>query len=284
MIKKKVLVTGAGGYIGRHVVKTLLDMDMEVIAVDLNIDKIDKRSQIINYDIFNSAKDVYTELGRPDICLHLAWRDGFKHNSVSHINYLPKHFEFAQNLIAGGLTHFVALGSMHEIGYFEGAIDEKTPTNPRSLYGIAKNSLRQSLEVLKESNNFVFQWLRAYYIYGDDSSNNSIFTKILEASKNNAKMFPFTKGVNKYDFIEVEELAKQISATILQTEITGIINCCTGTPIMLKDIVEKYIEKNNLNISLEYGVYPERSYDSPATWGNNDKITTILKKYENISK
>ena len=57
---------------------------------------------------------------------------------------------------------------MHEIGYWEGAIDENTPSNPTTLYGIAKNSLRQSIEVLTHDTDVVIQWLRAFYIIGDD--------------------------------------------------------------------------------------------------------------------
>ena len=92
------------------------------------------------------------------------------------------------------------MGSMHEIGYWEGAIDENTPCNPLSQYGIAKNALRKSLELYCESHNCKFQWLRGFYIFGDDSFGNSIFCKIRQAVDEGKETFPFTTGKNKYDF------------------------------------------------------------------------------------
>lgn len=55
---------------------------------------------------------------------------------------LPSHYLFIKNLLEGGLKHIAVMGTMHEVGFFEGSIKEDTPTNPQSLYGIAKNALR----------------------------------------------------------------------------------------------------------------------------------------------
>ena len=69
-----------------------------------------------------------------------------------------------------------------------------------------------------------------------------------------------------------------ISKASLQTDITGIINCCSGKPVSLKEKVESFLKENNLKIKLEYGVFPDRAYDSPAIWGNNNIISEIIKK------
>ena len=111
----------------------------------------------------------------PEVCIHLAWRNGFVHNADSHILDLPKHYTFVKNMLDGGCRHMVVMGSMHEVGYWEGAIDEYTPTNPKSLYGIAKNSLRQiCLELVNGKKDVCMQWIRGFYILGDDLKNNSI--------------------------------------------------------------------------------------------------------------
>ncbi|RII36654.1 NAD(P)-dependent oxidoreductase [Clostridium chromiireducens] len=275
---KKILVTGAGGYIGKHIVTSLLDMGAHVIATDLYVNNIDSRATIVEADIFSGATDIYKELDCPDVLLHMAWKDGFIHNSNAHMEYLSKHFEFIKNMIDGGLKHLAVMGTMHEIGYHEGAIDENTPTNPISMYGIAKDALRKSTQLLIKDKNVVFQWLRAYYIYGDDKRNNSIFAKIILAEEEDKEFFPFTTGKNKYDFIRVEDLAKQISACVMQDEIGGIINCCSGVPMSLAEKVESFIKENNFRIKLKYGAFPDREYDSPAVWGDNSKIKTILEK------
>lgn len=274
----KILVTGANGYIGSNVVKRLLDLGNEVVACDVNTGNIDSRATVIKYDIFHCSDedDMFSTFGKPDVCLHLAWRDGFVHNSPRHMHDLSLHYGFLTNLINHGLKHLAVMGTMHEVGYHEGAIDENTPCNPTTLYAISKNALRQSITLFAGQNNCTLQWLRGFYIYGDDLKNHSIFTKLLEASGRGDKTFPFNTGKNKYDFMPVTELVKQIAATILQDKINGIINCCTGNPVPLSVAVEDFIKKNNLNISLNYGVFPDRPYDSPCIYGDNTKIKQIM--------
>lgn len=234
---KKILVTGAGGYIGRHVVKKLLDDGQQVIAADFNKKGIDERAIFTDEPIFDGAEDLYDRLGRPDVLIHMAWRDGFIHNSNAHMADLSHHVEFLRRMIDAGLPAVTVMGSMHEVGYWEGAIDENTPCSPMSQYGVAKNALRQWLMLYTQQKTTLPHWLRAYYIYGDDTHGSSIFAKLVQAEMDGKVTFPFTSGKNKYDFIHVDELAAQIAAASLQTEINGIINVCTGRPISLSEQV-----------------------------------------------
>lgn len=275
----KVLVTGANGYIGRHVVTALCDIGADVVATDIKIDDHDSRAYAVSCDIFDRSHDVFKKFGSPDVCLHLAWRDGFAHNSDAHIGYLSDHYRFLKNLLDSGLQHLAVMGTMHEVGYFEGAIDETTPCNPKSMYGIAKDALRRGMFLLAEQSGICLQWIRAYYIYGDDQRNHSVFTKICEAEKEGKKLFPFTSGKNLYDFITVQELATQIAACVTQKEVAGIINCCSGQPVILADKVEQFIKEHNFNIRLDYGTFPDRPYDSPVVLGNNEKIKAIMKRF-----
>ncbi len=274
----KVLVTGANGYIGRHVVRQLCDLGHEVTALDFANSGIDPRAGFLTRDILSDSEEpgLYAELGRPDAIIHMAWKDGFNHNSLSHLKYLPQHYAFIKNMIDSGVSSVSVMGTMHEIGYYEGAVDENTPCNPLSLYGIAKNALRQAVLSYADGKTVQIKWLRAYYILGDDARNKSVFTKILQMDKEGKSTFPFTSGVNKYDFIDVDLLAQYIARASVQSEVDGIINVCTGKPVSLKDKVEEFIREKNLNIRPEYGVYPTRKYDSPAIWGDPEKINRIL--------
>lgn len=277
----KILVTGANGYIGSKVVKQLCDMNVDVIATDFNDTYIDSRATYISANIFENKDNWFEYFNKPDVCLHLAWRDGFVHNSDKHMLDLSNHYKFLTNMISNGLKQVAVMGTMHEIGYFEGAIDENTPCNPLSQYGVAKNALRKSLEIYCVQHNCIFQWMRAYYIFGDDLHGNSIFCKIRQAVSEGKKLFPFTTGKNKYDFINVNDLANQIANVVVQSKVIGIINVCSGNPISLSEQVENYIKDNNLLIKLDYGKYPDRPYDSPCIYGDNKKIKEILIANEN---
>jgi dTDP-6-deoxy-L-talose 4-dehydrogenase (NAD+) len=272
----RILITGAAGYIGRHVVKAFLDAGHEVYASDFQFKGLDERACFINESIFSRSKDIFKRLGEPDLLVHLAWRDGFIHNSRSHMSDLSDHVIFLENMIKGGLPALSVMGSMHEIGYWEGAIDDNTPCNPLSMYGIAKNALRQSMMLFTKDKPINFHWLRGYYIYGDDIRGSSVFSKLSLAELDGQKEFPFTDGKNKCDFVHVNDLAYMIMKASIQSDVSGIINVCSGTPIALGDMMEKFIADHQFKIRLKYGAFPNRPYDSPAVWGDSTKIRQIM--------
>ena len=274
----RVAVTGASGYIGRFVVKELLDRGHEVIAVDLHYKEVDSRSKLSEANIFSGDRDIYDQLESPDLCIHMAWQDGFIHNSPKHMENLSSHFTFLKNLIHGGCKNIAVMGTMHEVGFWEGVVDANTPCNPLSQYGVAKNALRQALLLLaKDMPDVHIYWLRAFYILGDDSRNSSVFTKLLEAAEDRKKTFPFTTGENQYDFINVRQLARYIVAASTQTTYTGIINVCSGKPVSLKEKVEEFIREKGIDISLEYGAFPQRPYDSRIIYGDSTIIDQIMR-------
>lgn len=272
----KILVTGANGYVGSKVVLELYKSGVDVIATDISNTQLDKKIKFVRSDIFQNNNNWFEFFECPDVCLHLAWRDGFIHNSSKNIEDLSSHFSFLKNMIDNGLKHIASMGSMHEVGYYEGMITERTLCNPSSLYGIAKYSLRESLKLYTEQSNVVFQWLRGYYLYGDDIFGNSIFCKLRQAVNSGEKTFPFTSGKNKYDFIHINLFAKYVCKCVMQSEVQGIIDICSGVPIGLGEMIEKYIQMNELNIKLDYGKYPDRPYDSPCIYGDNSKLKKII--------
>lgn len=282
-----ILVTGAAGYTGRHVVTALSARGERVTAVVRpgSADRVPAATgpgtvDVVELDVLSPTADLSPLLdSAPDAVVHLAWEKGFAHAAPEHMLRLSDHYRVLQQFVEAGTARVAALGTMHEIGYHEGAVLADTPTNPLSLYGIAKDALRRAC-LTSFTDRTAFQWLRAYYIYGDDRQNQSIFTKLLEAADAGKTSFPFTTGTRQFDFIHVEELGRQIAATVSQSEVTGVINVSTGTPISLGDQVEAFIREHELGIELEYGAFPDRPYDSPVVFGDATEIRRILEADE----
>lgn len=275
---RSVVITGAAGYVGRHVVKAVADLGYDPVAVVRpgSAEQFGAGVRRVEADVLAPDFSIADLVGDDVAALiHLAWQDGFVHNAPSHMMHLSAHFRLLSDAATAGVPRVAALGTMHEVGYWEGAITPETPTAPRSLYGIAKDALRRA-SLLALSDQTELTWLRCYYIYGDDRRNSSIFTRILEAVDAGKTRFPFTTGANKYDFIHVEELAAQIAAVAVTPGVTGIINCGSGAPVSLADQVEAFIAENELPIELEYGVFPDRPYDSPAVWGDDAALRSAL--------
>jgi dTDP-6-deoxy-L-talose 4-dehydrogenase (NAD+) len=75
----------------------------------------------------------------------------------------------------------------------------------------------------------------------------------------------------------VEIVAKHIKSIALQNEVTGIVNCCSGRPVMLKELVKEFIKNKGAKISLNLGHYSYNDYEPMAFWGNDSKLKSILK-------
>ena len=274
----KILVTGANGYLGQGIVRHLLELGHHVIATDFNVDLVDKRADRKACNLFSITNDPYEYFGEPEIVLHLAWRDGFVHYSDAHIEDLPKHYVFIKALAQSEVKTIAVMGSMHEIGFFEGSIKEDTPCNPTTPYGISKNALRELTAMFCKQKEKNFQWLRGYYIVGNSKYGSSIFSKITASEDEGKEEFPFTMGLNQFDFIDYDDFCEQVARAVTQDEVNGIINICSGRPEKLAVRVERFIKENDYKIKLKYGAFPDRPYDSKAVWGDNTKIQSILSK------
>lgn len=272
----KILVTGANGYLGQGIVKHILDCGNTVIAVDFKTDLVDPRADRQACNLFE-IDDPYRHFGQPDVLLHLAWRDGFVHYSDAHIGDLSQHYQFIKKFAESEVRMISVMGSMHEIGFFEGSIKEDTPCNPITPYGISKNALRGLTQMLCTQKKKMFQWLRGYYIVGNSIYGSSIFSKITAAEAEGKTEFPFTMGQNQFDFIDYEDFCEEVARAVNQQKILGIINICSGHPEKLADRVERFIQERGYRIKLKYGAFPDRPYDSKAVWGDSSKIDAILK-------
>lgn len=272
----KILVTGANGYLGQGIVKHILEHGHEVIAADFSVDHVDERAEKKACNLFE-IEEPYTYFGKPDVLLHLAWRDGFVHYSDAHIDDLPNHYHLIEAFAKSDVKTIAVMGSMHEIGFYEGSIKEETPCNPITPYGISKNALRELTKMLCSRSDKKFMWLRGYYIVGNSEYGCSIFSKITAAEKEGKTEFPFTMGQNQFDFIDYEDFSEQVACAVSQDEVRGVINICSGHPEKLADRVERFIKENGYKIKLKYGAFPDRPYDSKAVWADSKKTEAIMK-------
>jgi len=276
---KRVVITGGSGYLGRHVLNAVIDAGHEATVITrradaaLSVDQPDAR--IIERSAFALTPQDWASIEGADVLIHLAWRDGFILRSRTHGADLSAHYSFLTEAADRGIGRITPIGTMHEIGYWEGAVDAQTPCRPTTEYGISKVALRSLIEASLSTTSAEFSWLRCYYIVGDDERSNSIFNKILAAEARGDSEFPFTTGSNAYDFISVSDLARQITAAATVSGATGIIECGTGVPTTLKDAVEAFIQDRGLAIRLAYGAYPDRPFDSPGIWADATRINQI---------
>ena len=280
----KILVTGATGFIGNHVINRLLEEGCKVIATSRNPEKARffswfKRVCYIPLDINKQRENYYSFFKGPNLLIHLAWDGLPNYKDLFHFekNLLSNHF-FLKNMVEHGLKSMVVTGTCFEYGMQSGALHEGMGTKPDNPYGLAKDTLRKFLEQLQRKIDFDFKWIRLFYMYGKGQSPNAILSQLDKALENGETDFNMSGGEQLRDYLPVEKVAEYIVKIAMQSKIKGIINCCSGRPISIRRLVESYMAKKQKTIQLNLGYYPYPDYEPMAFWGDNRKLKLALEK------
>ena len=282
----KVLITGSTGFIGKYVIDTLLNFEnIDIIVTSSNENKLNdffanKNVKIIPFDIYSNQEldlNLYKFFDMPDKLIHLAWKGLPNYGESYHITEnLQYDFRFISNLINNGLNDITITGTCFEYGMTEGELNENMPTNPSNYYALAKNTLRQMLEIHQLKNKFNLKWVRLFYMYGLGQNSYSLIPQLDKALNNNESFFNMSGGEQIRDYLPVTEVANNIIKIALQSRISGIINNCSGKPQKVKDFVNNYLQVNNKKINLNFGFYPYSTYEPMNFWGNNQKLNKII--------
>lgn len=276
----RILVTGATGYIGRHVVPALLERGHAVVTSSRH-DHADLpwRDDVehVPYDLDAPAPDPYERFGRPDCVLHLAWDALDDYRSADHIErILPAHIAFLRELIVGGAKDLLVTGTCLEYGAHSGALHEALPPDPDCAYGIAKDTLRRYIRVLQHAHPVRLRWMRLFYSYGPGQRARSLLSLLAKAVADGDAAFPMSGGEQLRDYLPVEQLAGILADVATQNHTLGVINACSGTPISIRTLVERHMAAQGWSIELELGHYPYPDWEPLAFWGNDAKLRRAL--------
>jgi len=283
---KKILVTGATGFIGNYVIAQLLQQNCSVIASSPTIEKAQVASWFssvkyipFNLKEFKDSINYYYYFDNPDVLIHLAWEGLPNYKAAFHVEEnLPKHYSFLKNCIEHGLNDVTVTGTCFEYGMQEGCLLEEIDTKPVNAYSIAKDALRKQLEYLQHEKSFQMKWIRLFYMYGKGQSSNSLLSQLDKALANEETVFNMSGGEQQRDYLQVEKVAEYIVKIALQNNITGVINCSSGEPVRVKTFVENYLAQKHKNIQLNLGYYPYADYEPMSFWGDNKKLKSIINR------
>lgn len=280
----KVLVTGATGFVGSYVINELLNHKVDVIATSSNEEKAkqllwldDVKYIPFDFAQFDSSTNYFLYFNEPDIVIHLAWEGlpNYKASFHEEIN-LPRHKALLKNLIQHGLKDLTVTGTCLEYGMQEGCLKESMPVFPDNSYAKAKNELRIFIDELQTQYSFSYKWIRLFYMYGKGQNPNSLLSQLDKALANGDSSFNMSSGEQTRDYLPIEKVAENIVSIALQNKVDGIINCCSGISISVKDFVEQYLKAIGKSINLNLGYYPYTDYEPMHFWGSTEKLNKAL--------
>ena len=277
----KILVTGATGFVGQHVVRWLVNHGYSVTATGTSTEKakafdwFDKVT-FIPCDYFAEDKNYYEFFGEPDLLIHLAWKGLPNYMMRFHMEEnLPVEMRFLRSFAESQKTKIAATGTCYEYGVVDGCIAEDHPTNPNTVYSAAKDALRRYVEFLASEFGISWNWIRLFFLYGEGQSPKSLLPLLDAAIARGDKEFPMSGGEQLRDYLPVEKVAEYVCRIAL-SEVDGIVNCCSGEMISVRRLVEDRVSELGSDIVLKRGVYGYPVYEGMAFCGDDRKLKEVL--------
>ncbi|MBF0428883.1 MAG: NAD(P)-dependent oxidoreductase [Magnetococcales bacterium] len=277
----RLVVTGATGFIGQHVVAELQCRGIKpllMIRSSSALPEALKEYPVVEADLHAPPTALYEKLGQPDLLIHLAWNGLPNYKSLHHFeSELPAHYLFLKGLLEAGLPNLVVTGTCFEYGMQSGVLHEEMESRPDNPYGFAKETLRRQMLFLQQKTPFNLTWARLFYLFGEGQGANSLLPQLRHAVESGASQFNMSGGEQLRDYLPVKQVARYLVDLALTSRYNhGLVNICSGQPISVRRLVENWIHENGWPITLNLGFYPYPNYEPMAFWGDRSKLERCL--------
>ena len=271
------MVTGGNGFVGRHVVRALLDSGIQTSIVCRS--RVPATPPDPRLHSIHTTQNLFTEtpkrlaelLTGVDTLIHCAWcTDQSDYlSSLLNIECLEGTLRLARAFVAQGGRRFVGVGTCAEYENAIGAIPASAPLRPANLYASCKAAAFLILQNLLAATETSFAWCRLFYLYGEGEHSHRL-TPTVRRHLEQGIPIPLTDGTQIRDFLDVREAGRMI-ATVSTAAHTGAVNVCSGTGVTIRTYVERLAGDSERNDLLQFGTHPANAFDPPVVIGLRDE-------------
>jgi nucleoside-diphosphate-sugar epimerase len=276
----RLLITGASGFIGRHVLAHLPPFS-EVHAVSRTAPKgLCARSIAWHGVDLRDARAAVTlvERLRPTHLLHLAWNaeHGVFWTASDNEQWADATIRMADAFVAGGGQRFVGAGTCAEYDWtaLDGPCrEDATPLDPRTPYGRAKLRAWRHIESATSGAGTTAAWGRIFLLYGPGEDDRRLVPSIADALREGRRA-AVTEGTQVRDFLHVSDVARAFT-TLLSADVRGAVNIGSGEPVSVRRVVETLSELAGRPDLIDFGAIPMRADDPPVLVADAAKLRDI---------
>jgi nucleoside-diphosphate-sugar epimerase len=275
---KRVLVTGASGFIGRHCLGRLCDLGYDIHGTwltnrpssdGLNWHQVDLLEPGAIHDLLSAV--------RPSHLLHFAWyavpRD--YRESAENLRWCQAGIELAKRFAEYGGRRAVFVGSCFEYDTRFGYCSETlTPIRPSTLYGVCKSSLHQIVERFSPAAGVSMAWARIFFLYGPYEAPGRLVPSVINALLR-GEPARCSHGRQLRDFLHVRDVADALAA-LLESELEGPVNIGSGIPVALREIVAMLLETVNGQGRAEFGALTAPQDEPPLLLADVGRLSKEL--------
>jgi nucleoside-diphosphate-sugar epimerase len=264
----KVLVFGASGFVGQHLVEGLKKNNFEVIALsrrDCDASNLDQVVQVFTkFDpdfVFNLAS-----LNDPGRQL-----DNFKEQIDASI--LPSV------AIARGVSPRVRLclffGSIEEYGHNTPPFTEDMKADPISVYGWGKSSAFSAVQLICNLRKVRYTWIRPSLLFGPGMSKSRFLGQVIDACYQDREL-KLTDCQQKRDFLFIDDLIQMLLRILREPEKVEqkVLNLCSGAPKKLDEVAELVRSKIGRG-NLIFGSIPYRKDEMMEFYSSPERFLSL---------
>ena len=277
---KPVLLTGATGFVGRQILRALLNEGKRVRLVvrtghddALASQEGIERVVVTTPDLFAEPADWWQETCKGvDTLIHAAWyaEPGKYLTSPKNLDCLAGTIAMAQGAMAAGLRRFVGVGTCFEYDVSVGDLTTDTPLAPQSPYAGAKAAAFLALSQALPVQDVEFAWCRLFYLYGEGEDARR-FVPYLRGQLEKGEVAELTSGKQWRDFMDVRRAGDMIAQAAMG-KVTGAVNVCSGQAITIRQLAERIADEYDRRDLLKFGARPDNLVDPPRVVG----VPTVL--------
>lgn len=286
---RRVIVTGASGFIGRHCLPLLNASKWEIHAVSHKIipdhDKITEIGIWHHVNLFDMEQvSRLLSVVNPTHLLHLAWvtRPGEYWTSIENFKWVQTSLDILQKFIELGGQRFVSSGTCAEYDWNYGYCRENlTPLTPSTPYGICKKSLFELSQSLAQQTGTSAAWARIFFVYGPYEYQNRLIPSVIKAllKQESANC---SHGKQIRDFLFVKDVANAL-IQLLTSQVVGAVNIGSGHPVPLDAIIFKIGEKIGMPDLIHLGAPPSPTNEANFVVADTSRLRNELHWYPDYS-
>ncbi len=273
---KKVLMTGATGFIGRNIVNELIKRGYEVHSL-VYPPFAPEQDGLIQYEMNlmdTSTVNEFLAEHKFENLIHLAWYVGPKcHLHNLNIDWTIATLNLIKSFVENGGKNYVGAGTVSEYEYKYGyLLEDETPTDPQTLYGNCKNAIFNIAKVYCKQNDCKFKWARIFNLYGPNEKPQRLMPSVINSCLKGEDV-RVSDCLKFQDYLHVEDTANGV-ATLFESDMEGAVNICSGEPVQLRYIVNKIAQLTDFHGNILWGAIPAAFGDNLVV-GNNEKLKSL---------
>ena len=276
LTNKRILITGANGYLGTFLFKELEKFNPELYSISKNIDNSDNSFKIDLTDDKKLNKIVNTI--NPDIVFHLAANINRDRDQSIYTQMFQDNVQGTMNLLNAledtDCKQFIFSSSSEIYGDNKSPFHENQVPKPVSPYSTTKVLAELYIQDKLSSGNISFTIARIFNFYGPGMSESFFISEMIQTLKS-GNDFHMTRGDQYRDFLYIDDVVAALILMVQNPKANReIFNVCSGKGLQIKELaleVEKYFEAKII-----LGAIPYRENEVWEMIGNNSKIQNIL--------